>query len=317
MYDKKSEAREFVANSRSEAVAEAARFFDAEEAGLRISDLEGTEVAGLAGRVVIVAAPASAPRVASGGGDDSGGGRGERGGRERGGRDRGDRGGRERGGRERGGRERGGRERGGRERAERDGNRDGNRDDDRAETRSSSQPEPVESKGTARGDLSEVGNFLLGAVERMRLGNFEIEEGMDGEYLIVHLEGDAASELGAGDGRGIDALQLLANQASMRSNPDGPRVIVDAEGSSEKRETVLSRLGSRAAKKALDSGRSVALEPMNPKDRRIVHIALREEEGIATISTGEGRYRQVVVVPEGAPEYDEARQSMQAAETND
>ena len=45
---------------------------------------------------------------------------------------------------------------------------------------------------------------------------------------------------------------------------------------------------------------------MNPKDRRGIHEALREEEDIATMSIGDGRYRQVVVVPKGAPEYDEA-----------
>ena len=51
----------------------------------------------------------------------------------------------------------------------------------------------------------------------------------------------------------------------------------------------------------------MALEAMSPKDRRTVHVALREVDGIATMSVGDGRYRQVVVVPESAPEYEEAR----------
>ena len=46
---------------------------------------------------------------------------------------------------------------------------------------------------------------------------------------------------------------------------------------------------------------------MNAKDRRIIHVSLREIEGIATMSVGEGRYRQVVVVPEAASEYEEAK----------
>jgi spoIIIJ-associated protein len=149
----------------------------------------------------------------------------------------------------------------------------------------------------------------------MGLGGFEIAEEVDGDYLILHLDGDAAGELAGGDGRGIDALQLIANQAAMRSDPDGARVIVDVEGSSEKRETSLSKLASRAAKRAADTGRSIALEPMNGKDRRIVHIALREEGGVATMSKGEGRYRQVVVVPEGAPEFEEAQRAMEAADS--
>jgi hypothetical protein len=51
----------------------------------------------------------------------------------------------------------------------------------------------------------------------------------------------------------------------------------------------------------------VALEAMNPKDRRTVHVALREADGIATMCVGDGRYRQVVVVPDNAPEYEEAK----------
>ena len=46
---------------------------------------------------------------------------------------------------------------------------------------------------------------------------------------------------------------------------------------------------------------------MSPGDRRIIHVALRERDGVVTMSRGEGRYRQVLVVPEGAAEYDEAR----------
>ena len=46
---------------------------------------------------------------------------------------------------------------------------------------------------------------------------------------------------------------------------------------------------------------------MSPRDRRSIHVALRETEGVATMSVGEGRYRQVLVVPEGAAEYEEAR----------
>jgi hypothetical protein len=52
---------------------------------------------------------------------------------------------------------------------------------------------------------------------------------------------------------------------------------------------------------------------MNGKDRRLIHLALRDEDDVATMSTGEGRYRQVVVVPEGAPEYEDARKESERA----
>ncbi|MEE3331248.1 MAG: R3H domain-containing nucleic acid-binding protein [Myxococcota bacterium] len=317
MYERKGEAREFVAESREDAIAEAKRFFGIEETGLRLSDLNPDEIHGLAGRIVVVAAPEGSPKVASGGGDD-GGGRGERGGR--GGRD-GGRGGRDggRGGRDggRGGRD-GGRD-GGRGGRERGGSRGGGRPDREAaapQTEATNE-EIGESKGTAKGDLGEAGQFLLGAVERMALGPFDIAESSDGDYVIYQLSGRAAQALGSGDGRGVDALQLLANQAAMQKDENAPRIIVDAEGSSEKRETFLGRLAERAASRARETERSVALDPMNPKDRRIIHVALRDSEGVATMSQGSGQYRQVVVVPEGAPEYDEAKKAADEANSSD
>jgi len=84
-------------------------------------------------------------------------------------------------------------------------------------------------------------------------------------------------------------------------------VVLDVEGDAEQRATYLTRIAERAAARARETGRPVALEAMNPKDRRTVHVALREADGIATMSVGEGRYRQVVVVPDNAPEYEEAK----------
>ena len=91
---------------------------------------------------------------------------------------------------------------------------------------------------------------------------------------------------------------------------------MDAEGDPDRRDDFLSRIASRAARRAQDTGRSVALDPMNGRDRRAIHLALRDAEGIATMSIGEGRYRQVVVVPEGAAEYEEAREAVRQASLN-
>jgi len=94
-------------------------------------------------------------------------------------------------------------------------------------------------------------------------------------------------------------------------------VVVDVEGDRENRETYLEDLAQRAARRALKVGRAVALDPMNGKDRRAVHVALRDARDVATMSTGEGRYRQVVVVPRGAPEYEEAVRLAEEAARND
>ena len=299
MYEPKSEPTEFIAHSKAEAIAKAVEFFGVDESALQTSDL-GENVSGATGRIVLVAAPADrpAPRADS--------------------RDRGERGDRDRDrGRGRGGRDRNGdrRERGGRGRGRDRGRGDRDRDrEDRAEAAPAFEDEEIEETvATVVGEIQEIGQFLVGALERMDLGPFELQETEEDDFLVYQVSGAAAGRILAGESRAGDALQLIANQAAMRIDEEHKRVVVDIEGERERREEFLGRVAGRAAKRARDTGRSVALDPMNGKDRRAIHLALRDEDGIATMSIGEGRYRQVVVVPEGAAEYDEALAAMEAA----
>jgi len=154
---------------------------------------------------------------------------------------------------------------------------------------------------------------VLGVIERLDVGPFEISETEEGELIICEIRGAAAGPLASGDGRPVDALQLLVNQAALRRSEDAKRVVLDVEGNADAREEFLSRLVDRVIRRARDGGRAVALDPMSGKDRRIIHLTVREHDGVATMSIGEGRYRQVVVVPEGAPEYDEAVKQSEAA----
>ncbi|MFP6640534.1 MAG: R3H domain-containing nucleic acid-binding protein, partial [Myxococcota bacterium] len=180
-----------------------------------------------------------------------------------------------------------------------------------AEPEESAKP----SKGTADGTLGPAGDFILGAIERMGLGNFEIKESSeeDSNLLVYQVSGEVCEALGAGDGRAADALQLLANQAARLEEDDPPRVVIEVEGKSEERAGSLQKLAERAADRALESGRALALDAMNGRDRRVVHMALKERTDVATMGIGEGRYRQVLVVPEGAPEYDDAVESARDA----
>jgi spoIIIJ-associated protein len=260
LYDPKAEPKEFVGETRAEAVAKACGFFRREESELHVRELEEGRAFGLASRVAIVAFPQATPK-----------------------------------------RERSGPKRGG-EPAANEG----------VESQAAS-----DSVGTTETPLSEMGEFVLGLIERMGTGSFEIRESQDGENLIFQLRGTAALKLMSGDGRAAGAIQLLVNQVAMRRGEEPRRVILDVEGSAERRVQYLERVAERAARRAKESGRGVALEPMNPRDRRTVHVALRDSSNIATMSVGEGRYRQVVVVPEGAPEFEEAQQYEPAARERD
>jgi len=165
--------------------------------------------------------------------------------------------------------------------------------------------------------LGEIGEFMLGTIERMGLGSFEISESREGEMIVLQVRGDASHALSSGQGRTVDALQLLVNQVSARISPDRQRVVLDVEGNADAREEFLGKLAERVAKRALQTGRPVALDPMNGRDRRLIHMALRDREDVATMSEGEGRYRQVVVVPESSDEFEDAQVKSQRADDND
>jgi spoIIIJ-associated protein len=328
VYDAKNEAHEFTGADRNDCIEQACQYYEMEADKLDIMGFEPGAVYGLATRALIVAAPKDRTAPPPRGSDDDG--RREsrgRGGRDRGDRDRGDRGGRGRGrdrddrgrddrGRDDRGRDDRGRDDRGRDDRGRDdrggrGGRGGREERSRDERPANDRPKAstAPSVGTASGELGDISKFVLGVIERMTLGPFEISEGTDNELTVVEVKGEAARALAANEGRTVDALQLLANQVAVLNGPDRPRVVIDIEGNDDAREEFLSKLADRVAKRALQTGRPVALDPMNGRDRRMIHIALRDREDVATMSEGEGRYRQVVVVPEGADEFEEAKAS--------
>src|SRR5262249_61957905 len=118
------------------------------------------------------------------------------------------------------------------------------------------------------------------------------------DLIVLQIHGAAALALAIGDGRAVDAVQLLANQASMRAGGEGARrVVVDVEGNADQRGTFLARVADRAAQRARETGRPGGLEAMSPKDRRTEHVAVRDVEGISTCSGGDDRSRQSVGEP--------------------
>jgi len=120
----------------------------------------------------------------------------------------------------------------------------------------------------------------------------------DGTRRIT-IVGDDASVLIGHHGDTLDALQYLANLASMRKNNKGERdksrVTIDIEGYRRKREETLRALARRMAAKALRNRRSVMLEPMSAYERRIIHSEVQGIEGVSTNSVGAGTNRKIVI----------------------
>lgn len=123
---------------------------------------------------------------------------------------------------------------------------------------------------------------------------FEITE--DDETVNVSIEGEDASYLVGKKGKTLDAIQLLVNKMIGR-NGKQKLVTIDADRYRERREASLIDLANRLADKALDEGKMVRLNPMSARDRRIVHMTLRNVKGLETKSEGEGDDRQLIIVP--------------------
>ena len=94
-----------------------------------------------------------------------------------------------------------------------------------------------------------------------------------------------------------DKKVYLLSQMIKRIDPDAPRVLVDVAGYKEARKANLQELASEVADRVKESGAEEELKPMNPAERRIVHMALREIDGVETESRGTDRDRRIVVKP--------------------
>jgi spoIIIJ-associated protein len=99
-------------------------------------------------------------------------------------------------------------------------------------------------------------------------------------------------------GQTIDAVQYLSNAVMWRRHPDDRKeVVVDAAGYRERRRATLESLAVRSAERALADGESIELEPMTAVERKVVHLRLKEFDGVETTSEGTEPNRSVVVRP--------------------
>ena len=120
----------------------------------------------------------------------------------------------------------------------------------------------------------------------------------DDETIHVQCSGRELGVLIGRHGQTIDAIQYLANAIAYRAFPDGRKeVVVDAAGYRERRRTILEALAVRSAERAVRSGEPVELEPMTAVERKVVHLRLKEFDGVETSSEGSEPNRYVVVLP--------------------
>lgn len=141
--------------------------------------------------------------------------------------------------------------------------------------------------------------FLSKIFEEMKL-DVVIDIKEKNNYLIFDLKGDNLGILIGRRGDTLDSLQFLLNLVINEKNSVKIKGIIDIENYRAKREETLIGLSHKLAAKARKTGQKVVLEPMNPQERRIIHMALQNDRRVTTYSEGEEPYRKVVIVPESS-----------------
>lgn len=150
--------------------------------------------------------------------------------------------------------------------------------------------------------LDEIADTAIAALKDVlkyfNVGEVTIDEyeGDEGE-LILDITGDDLAVLIGRHGKTLDALQFLISAITVRKIGYRFPVIIDVESYKNRQRQKLEALARSSANKAASQGRSIKMRPMTPYERRIIHVALRDDDRVNTASEGEGMERHVVVVP--------------------
>ncbi len=174
------------------------------------------------------------------------------------------------------------------------------------EPRPEQRGEPIEIKDIDSEEVETATEFLRTLIEGMDIDAEvtvrEPETAADGEgraSAVLDIEGDDLGLLIGRRGTTLAALQYMVNVMLTRKLNSRVIVTVDVERYHRRREETLQNLAQRMADRVSNSGRPMTLEPMPASERRIIHLALSEDEDVVTGSVGQGDERKVVIRPRG------------------
>ena len=137
--------------------------------------------------------------------------------------------------------------------------------------------------------------YLKEIIALMGVQNVTFSAIQKGEATIIRLDGEKMGALIGRRGETMESLSYLASLVANRLEGDYIKLGLDVAGYRGKRESDLTALAQRIGAKVRKTGRSFAMEPMNPYERRIIHSAIGQMEGVRSESKGEGRDRRVVI----------------------
>jgi spoIIIJ-associated protein len=120
------------------------------------------------------------------------------------------------------------------------------------------------------------------------------------DEIRIEVEGPDAGRIIGKKGNVLDALQYLTARVVVRPGEPRRHIIVDAEGYRARHEDQLAQMARRLAQRVATEGKVITFDPMSARERRIVHMALRDIKGVRTESMGEEPQRRVQIIPEKA-----------------
>lgn len=175
-----------------------------------------------------------------------------------------------------------------------------------AETEEAVKSEEIEEEQEAESDVTidrndelfiTSKNFLKQMIEDMGI-DCDIESRTEGNMIKFNIMCSEESDIGiiiGKRGETLDSLQYIVNLVTNRNSDTYIRVILDCNQYRSKRERSLQKLARRLADKAVQTGRDIKLEPMNPYERRIIHTYLQNDEKVNTFSQGNEPNRRVII----------------------
>lgn len=156
---------------------------------------------------------------------------------------------------------------------------------------------PAEIRVTLKEDISSTPEVILSEIlTRMGVEATTESQIIDGSIHLT-VSSERPGLLIGKHGQTLDAIEHVLNCILSKSSLVKRKVHLDAEGYRERREKMLVDLASIAANKVRDTKQEVVLDPMPPRDRRVVHLALQSDKRVHTYSRGEGLMRYIVVTP--------------------
>jgi len=154
---------------------------------------------------------------------------------------------------------------------------------------------------------------VLGDMLRLMGTDFTVSFEENDESILLNVSGAECDLVLGREGEVLSALQFLVNKIINRFPEERKLVVLDSEGFRCKREQTLGQMAKRLAEKAVSTNHVVRLAPMKAQDRRLIHLALRDNRKVTTRSEGEGDFRRLLIIPVG---FDQARKGRQPQQDN-